>query len=120
VVASAHSMTFVFHKSTLSVSIGLIQLPQIFYPMLFLGIIAAGGIFTGTNPSNAEFELIHHIKTSKASFLIAEPELLENAMKAATECNIPGQNIRIFNVLGQKMPTDFKSWEELLLHGEED
>jgi len=93
---------------------------QIYYSMLFLGVVAAGGIFTGTNPSYTQFELIHHIKTSKAKFLITEPEMLLSALAAAKECGVPHTNIWIFDVLGQSIPAGFRSWKALLDHGEQD
>ncbi|TGO69394.1 hypothetical protein BOTNAR_0011g00090 [Botryotinia narcissicola] len=84
------------------------------------GIIAAGGVFTGTNPSYTSHELTHHIKTSRAKFLIAEPEILTNVLTAAKECNIKSSNIWIFDVLGQTVPDSFKSFRDLMKHGEED
>lgn len=41
-------------------------------------------------------------------------------LKAADTCNIPEKNIFIFDVLGQQIPSGFKSWEYLLQHGERD
>ncbi|TVY85924.1 Acyl-CoA ligase, partial [Lachnellula willkommii] len=90
------------------------------YPMLFLGIIAAGGVFAGTNPSYTEFELVHHINTAKAKFFITEPEMLKNSLAAAKKCGVPQSNIWIFDVLGQTIPSGFRSWTELLSHGEKD
>jgi len=90
------------------------------YSMLVLGTIGAGGIFTGTNPSYTPYELIHHIRASKAQFLITEPEMLKPMLAAAKECEIPRSRILIFNVLGQPLPEGFKSWETLLDHGEAD
>lgn len=87
---------------------------------MFLGIIAAGGIFAGTNPAYTQFELVHHIKTAKTTFIIAEPELLDNTVKAAKECGIPASNVWVFDVLGNSFPKDFRSWRELLSHGEKD
>ncbi|KAF7913218.1 hypothetical protein EAE99_010840 [Botrytis elliptica] len=84
------------------------------------GIIAAGGVFTGTNPSYTSHELTHHIKTSRAKFLIAEPEILTNVLIAAKECKIHSSNIWIFDVLGQTIPDSFKSFRDLMKHGEED
>jgi acyl-CoA synthetase (AMP-forming)/AMP-acid ligase II len=88
--------------------------------MVFLGIIAAGGIFAGTNPSYTAFELVHHIKTSRTKFLITEPEMLPAILAAADECSIPTSNIFIFDVLKQAVPEGFKSWESLMQHGEKD
>jgi acyl-CoA synthetase (AMP-forming)/AMP-acid ligase II len=88
--------------------------------MVFLGIIASGGIFTGTNPSYTEFELVHHIKTSKTKFLITEPGMLQGVLKAAKACGIPQSNVWIFDVLGQAIPAGFKSFRDLMNHGEID
>jgi acyl-CoA synthetase (AMP-forming)/AMP-acid ligase II len=94
---------------------------DIYYPILFLGIIAAGGIFAGTNPGYTQYELAHHIKTAKVRFLISEPEILSNLRAAAKELNLPKENLWIFHSLPQqKCPEGFKSWEELLSHGEKD
>jgi acyl-CoA synthetase (AMP-forming)/AMP-acid ligase II len=94
---------------------------DIYYPILFLGIIAAGGIFAGTNPGYTQYELAHHIKTAKVRFLISEPEILSNLQSAAKDCNIPQDKLWIFHPLPeQTCPQGSKSWEELLSHGEKD
>ncbi|EOD43600.1 putative amp-binding enzyme protein [Neofusicoccum parvum UCRNP2] len=48
----------------------------IYYPILVLGIIAAGCVFTGTNPGYTPLELEHHLRASRAQMIICEPELL--------------------------------------------
>ncbi|KAE9381458.1 AMP-binding enzyme [Stipitochalara longipes BDJ] len=93
---------------------------DIYYPMLFLGTVGAGGIFTGSNPAYTKPELLHHIKTSKAKFLISEPEIFDTALSAATEYGIIKSNIWVFDVLKQPLPAGFRSWAGLLNHGEED
>lgn len=82
--------------------------------------LAAGGIFTGTNPMYTHFELSHHIKTAKAKFFISELESLPPLLSASRENNIPVQQIWIFDTRGQKMTAGLQSWMELLSHGEED
>ena len=85
-----------------------------------MGTIGAGGIFAGTNPAYTPFELAHHVRTAAVRYIITEPEMLGAITQAADECGIPRSNILIFNVLGQKVPEGFKSWETLLGCGEED
>lgn len=46
--------------------------------------------------------------------------MLGPVLAAAKECKIPKSNILIFNVLGQAVPEDFRSWETLLEQGEQD
>ena len=93
---------------------------DIMYPMLSLGIIGAGGIFTGTNPSSTSSELAHHMRASHTKFVITEPEMLEAVLAATKECKIAKPSILIFNVLGQAVPEGFSSWKTLLSQGEED
>lgn len=92
---------------------------QIYYCLLVLAIIAAGGIFAGANPGYTAYELAHHLRTSDTKFLIVEPELLDPILKAAKECNIPEKNIFMFDI--HQPPRDgFESWTALLKHGEHD
>ncbi|EEH33848.1 4-coumarate-CoA ligase [Paracoccidioides lutzii Pb01] len=93
---------------------------DIHYSMIFLAVIGAGGVFAGTNPGYTQFELSHTIKTAKVTFLISEPEILDNLVAAAESNNIPTSNIWIFNTQGQPVPAGHKSWTELFKHGEED
>lgn len=93
---------------------------QIYYTILVLGIIGAGGIFTGTNPSYTPQELVHHIKVSRTKFFVCEPELLGPIADAAATTNIPPSHILIFDVHGQQVPEGYESWKALFNHGEED
>ena len=93
---------------------------QIYYSILVLAIVGAGGIFTGTNPSYTSMELEHHFKASEAKFLISEPEIVGSLKTAAQAVGILESNILIFNALGQNVPSGFRSWEELLKAGEKD
>ena len=90
------------------------------FPILCLGIVAAGGIFATTNPAYTSHELAHHYRTSETKYIIAEPEILPRVIVAAGECNIPKSSILIFDVLGQSIPAGFLSYQTLLSHGEED
>lgn len=66
-------------------------------------------------------QLSHAVRAAKIKFFIVEPEILENALKAADENGIPRERILIFDSLkGQTVPDGFKSWRTLLDHGEQD
>ena len=88
--------------------------------MLFLGIIGAGGVFTGSNPGYTTHELAHHLKTSRAKFLISEPEILAPLLDAAKENGIPETNLWVFDAAGGKIPQGRRSWRDLFEHGEQD
>ena len=90
------------------------------YPMLFLGIVGAGAIFTGTNPTYTSFEMAHHMRTSRTKFVITEPEMLQPVLAATKDCNIARSNVLIFDVPGQAVPESFRSWETLLSQGEDE
>ncbi|OCL14379.1 4-coumarate-CoA ligase-like protein [Glonium stellatum] len=96
----------------------LLSFNDAYYSMAFLGIVAAGGIFTGVNPSHTSSELQHAFRIAKVKCLIVEPELLKNALIAAEACNIPRSRIFIFDVHGQSVPENLASWSTLQGHGE--
>jgi len=60
------------------------------------------------------------MKKAKVKFLIAEPEIFDTALSAATEYGITKSNIWVFDVLKQPLPAGFRSWMEFFNHGEED
>ncbi|KAF2233529.1 acetyl-CoA synthetase-like protein [Viridothelium virens] len=98
---------------------------SIYYPIIVLGIIAFGGIFAGTNPAYTPFELKHHLKTARAKFLVAEPEILDSLRKAAKEVDIPDSRIVLLDEGRQAGDAEtiskhFRSWRTLMSHGEED
>lgn len=88
--------------------------------MLVLAIIGTGAVFTGTNPTYTATELAHHIKTSRAKYLISESAILEPLLEAAKRNNIPETNLWIFDPLSKEVPTGRRSWRELFDHGEKD
>ncbi|KAI9659308.1 MAG: hypothetical protein M1821_001566 [Bathelium mastoideum] len=98
---------------------------SIYYPIVVLGIIAFGGIFAGTNPAYTPFELIHHLKTSRAKCVVAEPEILDSVLAAAKEVKLLNSRVFLFDHDRQPQgakaaPKTFQSWRNLLVHGEED
>lgn len=93
---------------------------DIMYSMCFLGLVGAGGIFSGTNPAYKPMEVRHHIRTAQTKWFIVEPELLNGILETALAEGIAKDRIFIFNTRGQSVPEGFRSWEWLLDQGEED
>ncbi|KAH8893194.1 acetyl-CoA synthetase-like protein [Thozetella sp. PMI_491] len=69
---------------------------HIYYPSLFIGVLAAGGIFTGANPTFTPRELAYQLKDSEASFAIVADYALETAFEAAKEAGLPRDRIFVF------------------------
>ncbi|KAF2731057.1 acetyl-CoA synthetase-like protein [Polyplosphaeria fusca] len=94
---------------------------EINYTPIVQGIIGAGGIFTGASPAYTFTEISHQMKVAEIKFVITEPELLPNILKAARKANIPNERIWILNNLqSQGKPAGFHAWTDLLSHGEQD
>ncbi|KAL8649914.1 MAG: hypothetical protein Q9226_005373 [Calogaya cf. arnoldii] len=91
---------------------------DIYYPVLLLAIIGAGGRFTGCNPSYTSHELNHHIRTSHARFLFAEPPMLATTLQSAKDCGIPATRVFTFDTKDQSPVTGQRSWTDLFEHGE--
>ena len=93
---------------------------DIYYPMLFLGLVGAGGVFSGVNPAYTPHELAHTLRIAKVKFMFVLPSLLEPTLKATDQVGIPRERVIIFNPNGEEAPKGFLQWKDLLSHGEED
>lgn len=93
---------------------------DIHYPMVFLGLVGAGGIFSGVNPGYTPHELAHTLKIAKVKFVFVQPALLEATLKATDQVGIARERIIIFNPNGETAPEGVLQWRDLLKHGEED
>jgi 4-coumarate--CoA ligase len=70
---------------------------NLFYPPMFLGVLMAGGIFTGASPAFVARELAYQLKDSAASFLIANESVLDTALEAAEEIGFQKGHIFVFD-----------------------
>ncbi|KAI1501413.1 hypothetical protein F5X99DRAFT_382404 [Biscogniauxia marginata] len=70
----------------------------IFSPVVFMGVLLAGGIFTGANPSFVARELAYQLQDSGASFLIAADSSMEVAVEAAEQAGLSKD--RIYSIDG--------------------
>ncbi|KAI4719802.1 acetyl-CoA synthetase-like protein [Aureobasidium sp. EXF-10727] len=93
---------------------------HILYPILYYGIIGAGGVFVGSNPAYKTLELNHLLSITEPKFLVVEADLLECALPVI-EASIPAARTLIFSTkTGEPRPNDLKCWSSLLQHGEHD
>ncbi|KAG9249078.1 hypothetical protein BJ878DRAFT_531434 [Calycina marina] len=111
---------FRYHGLEQGDCVGVVSLNEIHYTSLFLGIIGAGGYFSGTNPTYKPDELAQHMRTSEVKFFLTSPYTLEKVMAAAKECGFPVERIFILNYNNEDIPDGCQSWRLLLEHGETD
>ncbi|TGZ79203.1 acetyl-CoA synthetase-like protein [Ascodesmis nigricans] len=70
---------------------------NVFFPAVYLGIIAAGGIFTGANPAYTARELAFQLKNSGARYCIANEVSIDTAVQAADIIGLPRSSIFVFD-----------------------
>lgn len=70
---------------------------NVYFPSAFLGVLMAGGIFSGANPSFVARELAYQLRDSGASFLIASEDSLDVALQAVEEAGLPKERVYIFD-----------------------
>lgn len=69
---------------------------NLYFPSFFMGVLMAGAIFTGANPTYVARELAYQLKDSGASILLVAEAALETALEAAKETGLPKSKIFIF------------------------
>ncbi|CCT72851.1 related to 4-coumarate--CoA ligase [Fusarium fujikuroi IMI 58289] len=89
---------------------------NIYQPIISLGSVAAGGVWTGMNPGLSDGEVKRHLTNSNTRFLFCCPTLLAKALRGASECGIPKANVFTITPLTTKDPTQ-NPWTSLLAHG---
>ncbi len=93
---------------------------DIHYPIFFHGLVAAGCVFSGVNPSYTPYELAHTLKIAKVKFILAQPDLVGKTVKAVEEVGLSKNKVIVFNPNGETAPPGFLQWNDLLKHGEQD
>ena len=86
--------------------------------MLFLGIIAAGGVFTGTNPGYTPRELAHHILVTKSKLFIVQPDFITPMLEALRTTKQSYSKVFLFG--HDDNLRNMPSWKTLLEHGQLD
>ncbi|KAH9826199.1 acyl-CoA ligase-like protein 3 [Teratosphaeria destructans] len=69
----------------------------IFFPVVLMGTIAAGGVFTGANPTYVARELAYQVRDSGARFLITSEGRLATALEAVDSIEFPRDHVFVFD-----------------------
>ncbi|KAF2788927.1 4-coumarate-CoA ligase-like protein [Melanomma pulvis-pyrius CBS 109.77] len=69
----------------------------LFFPTVVFGVIMAGGVFTGANPTYVARELAYQLRDSGARYLICAEGSLETGLTAANEVGLNTDQIFIFD-----------------------
>jgi len=70
---------------------------NLFFPTAFLGVLMAGGIFTGANPGFVARELAYQLKDADAKFLFCADSALELGIEAAGSIGMGKDRIFAFD-----------------------
>ncbi|KAK2871797.1 hypothetical protein FQN49_002821 [Arthroderma sp. PD_2] len=70
---------------------------DLFFPVAFMGIIMAGGIFTGANPSYTPRELAYQLNDSGAKYLLCADAALDTGIAAANAIGMGVDRVFVFN-----------------------
>lgn len=96
---------------------------DLFFPVVFMGIIMAGGIFTGANPTYVARELAYQLQDSEATYLICAGASLATGIEAAKLAGMSRDRVFVFdNAIyeGGGQPRDgCRYWGELVASPEE-
>lgn len=70
---------------------------NIFVPVVFLGTLCAGGVFTGANPTFTPRELSRQWQDSGATYVLCSPESVDTAIEAASLLKLERDRIYVFD-----------------------
>lgn len=71
---------------------------DLFVPVVFMGVLCAGGIFTGANPTFVARELAHQLKDSGATYLLCADGSLDTGIEAARLAGLdPTERVFVYN-----------------------
>ncbi|KIV88012.1 hypothetical protein PV10_09189 [Exophiala mesophila] len=71
---------------------------DLFVPVVFMGTLTAGGIFTGANPTFVPRELAHQLTDSGATYLLCSDAAIDTGIEAAKLAGLdPQERVFVYN-----------------------
>ncbi|KAL3485068.1 hypothetical protein BJX62DRAFT_229810 [Aspergillus germanicus] len=71
---------------------------SIFFPVIYMGIIMAGGVFTSANPDLVPRELAYQLKDSGATLMICGETSIETALAASDQIGLSRERVLVMNL----------------------
>jgi len=93
---------------------------SILYPILYYGIIGAGGVFVGSNPAYKTLELERLISITESKFFITEAGLLDIVLPATKAAISLTKTFVLGTDSAEGNLNSCRHWSDLLQHGEKD
>ncbi|CVL07554.1 related to 4-coumarate--CoA ligase [Fusarium mangiferae] len=90
---------------------------SILYPAVIFASIAAGGVFTGANPTYTYSELVNQLTVSGAKCIVTDSSRLEMAKKAAKTAGLPPGSLVLIDSKHGSSVDGASSFQSLLGHG---
>ncbi|KAG5743137.1 hypothetical protein H9Q70_014148 [Fusarium xylarioides] len=87
---------------------------SIWYPVIVLAAICAGGVFTGANPVYTSMELTRHLRTSGAKCIFTDLQRLDTAVQAADAVGLPKTSIVLVDQSSETKPCGYHVIHDLL------
>ncbi|KAL8865662.1 MAG: hypothetical protein Q9174_006769, partial [Haloplaca sp. 1 TL-2023] len=91
---------------------------HIFIPVVYLGVCGSLRIISGANPSYTASELAHQIADTKASILLAHPDVISTALTAAQRAGLSKDRVFLFSDDPNTKINGVEDWRSIL--GDED
>jgi len=70
---------------------------NVFFPVVFMGIVMAEGVFTGANPTYIARELAYQLKDSGAKFCLTATASLNTTLEAVDSINMSRRNVFVYD-----------------------
>lgn len=70
---------------------------DLFFPVVLMGVIMAGAIFSGANPTYVARELAYQLQDSGATYLLCAEGSMETGLEAARIAGLPRDKVFVFN-----------------------
>ncbi|KFZ22569.1 hypothetical protein V502_02879 [Pseudogymnoascus sp. VKM F-4520 (FW-2644)] len=100
--------------------VGMVFSPNhIYVPVAYLGFIAGGFVFSGTNPAYTLNEMIHQLKDTRAKTLLVHPSLFDTAAMACKQTKFPMDRLFWFSDEECAALGDVRDWRSILASEEE-